>query len=160
MEELYDAVCVADGLFLFLVCLIVQLPFCNKSSRFDVLRHENNGSGKKKDAPHIFLIAMAITGAGAYGISLFRFAETGFFSLNGGAAWLVIYGFVLKFLIGVRLLVIAYVSNRYNRLKKAFDVKKSDESLHSGGSGGGGNWNMDAIEVTEKKDTRRATEDV
>ena len=84
---------------------------------------------------------LAFTVAVAYMVSLFRFAESGFFSLNGGAAWLVIYGFALKLLIGVRLLMMVHCGERfdhgYNTLKKAFDGKKPDEStLNVGGSGG------------------------
>ena len=112
---------------------------------------------RKGNMPHIILFLLAITVAIAYMVSLFRFAESGFFSLNGGAAWLVIYGFVLKFVIGIRLLVMVHCGDRfdhgYDTLKKAFDVKKSDESSLNAGGSGGGNWNMDTIEVTPKKDT-------
>ena len=45
----------------------------------------------------------------------------------------------------------------YNTLKKAFDGKKPDESTLNVGGSGGGNWNMDTIEVTERVDTNTTT---
>merc|ERR1712173_241489 len=100
--------------------------------------------GKRQNATHILLVVLAITVAIAYMVSLFRFAESGFFSLNGGAAWLVIYGFVFKFVIGVRMLILAH-SKRFDVLKRVFDVKTADsDSLAR--AAGGGVANLETIE--------------
>lgn len=125
-------------------------------SLFDWLLSRGGSENRRKDCSHILLFLLALTVAIAYMVSLFRFAESGFFSLNGGAAWLVIYGFCLKFLIGVRLLVMVHCGTRfdhdYDSLRKAFDVKKSDD-LVAGSGGGSTGWNMQSIEITEKRDT-------
>lgn len=150
VEELYDAVCIADGLFLFLMCIIPQFRYCTQRQRFQILKQH----GMTKTLWHMFLIVLAFTVGVAYLISLFRFADSGFFSLNGGAAWFAIYGFIFKFCIGVRLLIFAH-QKRYDDLKKAFDVKTDLLTENTGSAAGTGDikpGNWDTIEMQGKKD--------
>merc|ERR1712083_945359 len=57
VEELYDAVCIADGLFLFLICVIPQYRYCTKEDRFSIMKQH----GLKKTMWHTFLVVMALS---------------------------------------------------------------------------------------------------
>jgi len=146
LEELYDSVCIADGLFLFLVSVVPQFRYCATAERFAILKQHRC----HRTSCHVLIACLATSMAIAYLVSLFRFAEDGFFSLNGAAGWLVVYGFYFKMAIGLRLFVFAR-SDRYDELKRVFGAKKSGDALTSapnaGGTGATGAYDMKAVSV-------------
>ena len=62
-----------------------------------------------------------------FGIVLFEFAESGFFSITGHAKFLVAWSFILKFIIGLRLINIG-VSAKHEQLRKIFSEDANDEN--------------------------------
>eukprot|EP01083_Nonionella_stella_P188336 693982_1 len=145
-EEIYDAVCIADGVFLFLLCLIPQFKYFSNNPKFNVLK---KGPCFRK-CRHLMMVLVALSIAISYSISLFRFADSGFFSLNGGASWIPIYGFMLKFLIGFMLWHTGLVETRYAELQHVFGDKESLRD-DAGGSADevGGTYNMETITKEE-----------
>eukprot|EP01084_Bolivina_argentea_P096499 173480_1 len=145
--ELYDSVCVADGLFLFLICIIPQFRYCTKDPKFNILRQH----GACKTCYHICLITLATSILIVFIVSLFRFANHGFFSLTGGASFLPVYGIILKFFIGVKLVRIGY-SKRFDELEKVFGNKNkmnNDDKMLTGATG---DYNMDTINNENPQD--------
>ena len=65
LYEMYDAVCIADGLFLFLVCVIPQFRYCTADPKFKVLLSPKVG----KRVLHFVLVMMATSVAIAYTIA-------------------------------------------------------------------------------------------
>eukprot|EP01083_Nonionella_stella_P068636 182444_1 len=129
-EEIYDAVCIADGVFLFLLCLIPQFKYFSNNPKFNVLK---KGPCFRK-CRHLMMVLVALSIAISYSISLFRFADSGFFSLNGGAGWIPIYGFILKFFLGFMLWHIGIAEARYAELQRVFGDKSALKD-DAGGSG-------------------------
>eukprot|EP00483_Globobulimina_turgida_P013083 UN13107 len=89
----------------------------------------------------------------AYSISVFRFANSGFFSLNGGAAWLPILGIIIKFGIGAKVAQVGFFTAKYDALKRAFgDVSHGGGIGDSSAGVGGDNYNMETIDVNKEDD--------
>ena len=65
LHEMYDDVCIADGLFLFLVCVIPQFRYCTADPKFQVLQSPKLG----KKVYHFVLIIMATSVAIAYTVA-------------------------------------------------------------------------------------------
>eukprot|EP01084_Bolivina_argentea_P096498 173479_1 len=122
LMELYDSVSIADGLFLFLICIIPQFRYCTKDPKFNILKRH----GAFKKCYHIMVVTLATSILIVFIVSLFRFANHGFFSLNGGASFLPVYGIILKFVVGAKLVSLGH-STRFDELKMVFGNKKKDE---------------------------------
>ncbi len=100
--ELYDAICLCDGLFLFLILIIPQFRYCTKDPKYNIWKqhlHLFNVCGAVcKTCYHIMLVILATSISIVFIVSLFRFANHGFFSLSGGASFLPVYTIILKFM--------------------------------------------------------------
>lgn len=144
--ELYDSVGVADGLFLLLASLTPQFEYCTKDPKYNVLK--NHGSAKK--AYQCCMTLGAITIAIIYAIAVFRFANHGFFSLAGGASFLVIYGYIIKFFIGLRLFLLGY-GNRYDELDRVFGQKTENDDKMINNDGNASPYAMDTINTNNNK---------
>eukprot|EP01083_Nonionella_stella_P068635 182439_1 len=149
-EEIYDAVCIADGVFLFLLCLIPQFRYFTRDSKFNVLKK----ASCMRKCRHFMMVLMALSVAISYSISLFRFADSGFFALNGGASAIPIYGFILKFLVGIKLWHVGNAEARYAELQRVFGDKAAlkDDAGGSGDDvGAHGTYNMETIDKDENE---------
>lgn len=85
-----------------------------------------------------------------FGIVLFEFAESGFFSPTGHAKFLVLWSFILKFMIGARMIYIGY-SSKHQQLEKIFVNDGSNYNIDDGNtkmidSGNGNNYQMNPIQ--------------
>eukprot|EP00488_Nonionellina_sp_1-RS-2012_P000194 TRINITY_DN10578_c0_g1_i1.p1 TRINITY_DN10578_c0_g1~~TRINITY_DN10578_c0_g1_i1.p1 ORF type:complete len:115 (-),score=26.85 TRINITY_DN10578_c0_g1_i1:251-595(-) len=78
-------------------------------------------------------------------IVLFEFAASGFFSLTGYAKFLVGWSFILKFIVGIRLIQIAY-SAKYKQLKELFGTNEDDDTEHIMG-GHDQNYQMEPVDA-------------
>lgn len=83
-------------------------------------------------------------------VSLFEFAESGFFSVNGQGKFLMVASFLIKLLLGVRLLFLAY-SGKQQQVERLFAEVRAEkgqlqniEKMESGQ----GQWKMETIEPT------------
>ena len=153
VEELYDAACVAEGLFLTLVCLVPALRFFLKGDKYVVIKqYKVTCAGLLLcHCEYCVAICLPLSVGIAYLVALFRFAESGFFSLSGGAAWLVAYGFVVKLIVGIGLLRLG-MSSRYDAIREVFDVKKA-EKVSLSPSASPQAYNMETIDVEKNVDT-------
>eukprot|EP01083_Nonionella_stella_P020758 57595_1 len=127
-EELYDAVCIADGAFLFLLFVIPLYRYFAKNPKFNAMKKRGpiyTFDVMKNCCYLVVTVTLALSIAVAYLVSLFRFANSGFFSLNGGASWIPIYGIILKFFIGFRLVHMGY-GPHYEELKQVFGGKQEN----------------------------------
>eukprot|EP01084_Bolivina_argentea_P186314 321186_1 len=158
--ELIDCIAIADATFMISLFLLPRFILLGSSPagnpRFKQFRSImepkccRNKDVMFKCFCEIFTVCMVTSLVIVFCIILFEFAESGFFSPVGYAKFLVGWSFVLKFLIGVRFINIAY-SQKYIKLKEVFGEQQNVNAILTPAQEN--NYQMDTINLKDQIST-------
>jgi len=110
IQELLDCAALAEGTFVIALCSLVRFSSYLASHGHPVFegwcgRYTVAGCGKRSRCCwEVTTITAMLICIVVFAIALFEFAESGFFSVTGKSAWLMVVAFALKFLFGFRLI--------------------------------------------------------
>mmetsp|Transcript_41050 Transcript_41050/g.66034 ORF Transcript_41050/g.66034 Transcript_41050/m.66034 type:complete len:309 (-) Transcript_41050:327-1253(-) len=133
--ELIDSVSIADATFLISLFLAARFMLYGNDQEnlkfkefFETIQSGLCCPGTFMLIYEILNSCCLITLFVIFCVVLFEFAESGFFSPAGYAKFLIIYVVFLKFVLGIRMVIVSF-SQKYDRIKEVFDRYDKQQQL-------------------------------
>eukprot|EP01084_Bolivina_argentea_P126143 223413_1 len=131
--ELIDCIAIADATFMITTFILPRyvyiVPANSKIQQYKTIM-ESGSKPQSRLCGEIIIIFFILTFFIIFCIILFEFAESGFFSPTGPAKLLVIWSFICKLIIGLRLVVIG-ASKKHEEIRRIFEDDNQERMLSS-----------------------------